>query len=129
MTLLDAQNALYDFLSKNDIFDLEKDLKGLLLNNLQIIPVLDSEIEEYKQIFRAAIKQGYEKLLVEFTPNQWILVKPLSSFTQMIELSSALCKEVSRVTNCDILNITNRDVEDAFIVLCQEINKNKTNDE
>jgi hypothetical protein len=125
MTLLDIRRELFTFFSKNDTFDLDKDLG-------KIFP-----LSEDKDLELALIKAGFaefeeKEIVVKLIYDDkvvWALSKPLIEYSQTIELSfatvAALTDTINNICNqegydkgkVDPLNIKEIDIQNAILLI------------
>lgn len=142
MTILEITNKLYEFFLENDTFELENDFtkiisssersdidKSLLIQGL-------NELEEVKIIKKLPlITENDEKNVKQ--EYFWVLNKPMSHYEQTVTLSPVICAEISTILNvfqqiseqndleCDMKNITAKDIHNMVILLAAVLEKEK----
>ena len=118
MTVVDATNMLFDWFSKHDSFELEKDF-------MKIIPVTETP-EEDRSAFLCSLS-GFEQnefvKSVEYKEvRRWILAKPYSSYEQAVTVGPDTCAGIALIINsmcdtlgdqtdrCEVTNILEKDI-------------------
>ena len=95
MTVNDAQIALFTYFSENEIFDIDLHFNQVILVSLD--PPID------KEIVVLALKQYEEQGLVSKLPLEgkrvWVLTKPLSQYSQTIELHYSTLEALVKLIN------------------------------
>ena len=125
MTVLDAQNLLYEWYSDHDSFEINRDIK-------KIVPIMDNE-EECLSAFKLALKMLTDRELIaseEYGDKVYfILIKSYESFSQPVELASFTTKWLSNEINefCDLIedktdlcaasNITDKDIRNLVHII------------
>lgn len=129
MTVNDGKNLLFDFFSQNDFLDLNEDFAKVVLISL------DTSID--KEILKISLKELEASGIVNPINlpqsehgNTWVLNKPISQYSQHIELKHNTISEIAKTINSfcdkienhenrvDVLNIVERDIQN-LIVLAQ----------
>lgn len=101
MTVLDANNSLFEWFRANHSFELERDLK-------KIIPIFDDEAETIIA-FRLALEELEENSLVasqEYNQKKfYVLTKPFESYNQNPDVSSWTSGLIGTEINdfCDLI--------------------------
>lgn len=131
MTILEAQNALYNHFLKSDYFSIEKDISNIRLvdmaENLLIV----------KAVTKAALDRWTElgmikELEIKGESGRYVLVKPISHYLNPVEISPAVAAQIAEIVNryvqktetlVDPLNIKGRDIEDLLIITINLISK------
>ena len=117
MTVIDANNLIFDWFSHNDSLVLERDLK-------QVVAIFEDE-KETKIIMKMALSDLCEAKLIRVCEDEkyYILNKPFASYQQNPEISNFVAGYVSKEINdfceliqddtdmCDSGNITEKDIK------------------
>ena len=126
MTLLEAQNKLIKLFEENDTFNLKRDFKKIVpistnkeLNDNEDQAILVAALASMESLVR---KQDFGK------ETYYILFKPLSSYSQTVELGAGTIAAITKVINdfCDAnedkvnivnpLNITEKDIQNLLML-------------
>jgi len=117
MTVLDANNALFEWFMNNDSFVMERDLK-------KVIPIIEEQ-EEVENVLKMALQQLEEANLIKVSEDKkyHILTKNFGSYQQTIEINSLVAGYVSNQINdfcdlikehsdqCDAANLNEKDIK------------------
>ena len=125
MTVLDAQNLLYEWFGENDSFEIQKDMR-------KVVPIMENE-EETISAFKLALGELTTNSLISpqnyGDKKYYILTKSYESYVQTIELSTFTTKWVSGEINefcsliddktdvCNTSNITDKDVRNLVHII------------
>ena len=100
MTVLDANNLLFEWFGSNDSFVMERDFK-------KVVPIFEDE-EEMKTTLNLALQELCEANLVKICENKkyYILTKPFGAYQQSPEINSWIANYASVKINefCDLIN-------------------------
>ena len=100
MTVLDANNALFEWFMNNDSFVMERDLK-------KVIPIIEDQ-EEVENTLKMALQQLEEANLIKISEDKKynILTKNFGTYSQSPEINSFVATYASKQINdfCDIIN-------------------------
>ena len=100
MTVLDANNLLFEWYGANNSFVMERDLK-------KVVPIIEDE-EETKTTLSLALEELREANLVKVCEDKkyYILVKPFGAYQQSPEISSWVANYAGAKINefCDLIN-------------------------
>lgn len=126
-TLLEVRRNLFKFFGENDVFDLTKDLS-------KVFPISeDSDLE--KSLIKEAFKEFVDKGIVATLSFKdeariaWALTKPLSEYSQAIELNYPTITAITSLINnicdeegyskgrVDPLNVTETNIQDLVILI------------
>ncbi len=124
MNIIECYQLLNEYFNNHSCFNVKKNRKEVLLvsddeysENAAIICAL-KEMEK-ANVLRSCILDGEE---------YWVLVKPLESFTQSVEISGLVAAGIASVINnmcqelnsesekCDVLNITEKDLKNLIYI-------------
>jgi hypothetical protein len=110
MTILEAKNTLFSYFLNNDVLginsfdELFPDIQNKILNKEIILIALDDfeKIDLIKGITTNPLEKNKEKP----EKDSWVLVKPLTQFSQNIEISGITASTIENVINeyCSIYN-------------------------
>lgn len=131
MTITGIQSLILEIFANQDLTTLGE-VKLFLLKKQ---PIKDSEILE-KLIISSCLDLEKAGILRIFDNKFFVLIKPLASFSQQIEISGTLAVEISKVLNlaaakfsgnkdeelCNSLNISDKDIE-TLLFIAKEILK------
>lgn len=99
MTVLDANNALFEWFMNNHSFVMERDLK-------KVIPIFEDQ-EEVEVVLKMALLQLEEANLIKISEDKkyHILTKDFGSYQQNIEINSFVAGYISKEINdfCDLI--------------------------
>ena len=101
MTVLDANNELFEWFRENNSFELKRDIK-------KIVPISEDE-EETEITFKLALEELESNGLCSSKENEdkryYILSKPFEAYTQNIEVSSWTAKFITSEINefCELI--------------------------
>ena len=125
MTVLDAQNLLYEWFGSNDSFEINKDIR-------KVLPIMENE-EETIAAFRLALEELARNNLVspqEYGDKKYyILAKSYESYVQTVELSTFTTKWLATEINefcamiedqtdqCTLSNINDKDVRNLVHII------------
>ena len=102
MTVLDANNSLFDWFKERSSFEIGRDLK-------KIVPIIDDEAETIIS-FRLALEELEKNGLIahqDYNDKKfYVLTKPFDSYTQNPDIPSWTAAAIAQEINdfCDILN-------------------------
>jgi hypothetical protein len=124
VNIIECYQLLNEYFNNHSCFNVKKNRKEVLLvsddeysENAAIICAL-KEMEK-ANVLRSCILDGEE---------YWVLVKPLESFTQSVEISGLVAAGIASVINnmcqelnsesekCDVLNITEKDLKNLIYI-------------
>lgn len=135
MTILDAYQNLNEFFNENQVFNLRRDFKKVVL-------VTDRENDDRASVLCALSemeKAGLVKSTIIENENYWVLFKPLESFSQDIEINYLIAAGISSVINkvcetlgndsdkCDPKNITEKDLKNLIFIASKVSEENLKN--
>ena len=117
MTVLDANNALFEWFMNNDSFVMERDLK-------KVIPIVEEQ-EEVENALKMALQQLEEANLIKISEDKkyHILTKNFGSYQQSPEINSFVAGYISKQINdfcgligdhtdqCDAGNLCEKDIK------------------
>ncbi len=117
MTVLDANNLIFEWFMNHDSFVIERDF-----NNL--VTIVEDE-EETKVVIKMALKELYDAKLIKICEDEkyYILSKSFGSYQQSPEISSFVSNYVAKEINdfcdliqdntdqCDPANLTEKDLK------------------
>jgi hypothetical protein len=101
MTVMDAQNLLYEWYSTNDCFEMNRDIR-------KVVPIMENE-EECLSAFKLGLRGLVERELIapqEYGDKQYfVLLKSYESYSQTVELNSFTAKWMSGEINefCELI--------------------------
>lgn len=128
-TVLEVENKLFEYFSKNNIFNLEKDW-------LEVFTVTENE-NRAKALLLLGLDEFVKMNLIKELKykekgGEWVLLKPLSQYAQNVEIKASTSLAIARLINeyCEIskdteniclsTNIIERDIQN-IIVLCEKL--------
>lgn len=124
MNIIECYQLLNEYFNNRSCFNLKK-------NRKEVILVSDDEASENAALICALKEMEKANVLRSCTidgEDYWVLVKPLESFTQSVEVSGLVAAGIASVINnmcqelnsesekCDVLNITEKDLKNLIYI-------------
>jgi len=124
MNIIECYQLLNEYFNKKACFNVNKNRKEIFL-------VSDDENAENAALVCALKEMEKANILRSCSLNgedYWVLVKPLESFSQTLEISGLLAAGISSIINemcealgsesekCDVMNITEKDLKNLIYI-------------
>jgi hypothetical protein len=135
MTILDAYQNLNEFFNENQVLNLRRDFRKVVL-------VTDRENDDKASVLCALTemeKSGIVKSTTIENEVYWVLFKPLEAFSQDVEVNYLLAAGIASVINkvcealkndsdkCDPKNITEKDLKNLIFIASKVSEENLKN--
>jgi len=135
MTILDAYLNLNEFFNENQVLNLRRDFRKIVL-------VTDKENDDKAAVSCALSemeKSGIVKSTIIDSETYWVLFKPLEAFSQDLEINYLLAAGIASVINkvcenlkndsdkCDPKNITEKDLKNLIFIASKVSEENLKN--
>lgn len=114
MTILELNNKVYQYLLEHD----EVTVDSFISDN----SIIHDDIEYFKKLLTSVLRDFTAKNILREIDNKWILTQPISSYSQVLELSASNAVFISEILGkwaakledknmaCDALKISDKDI-------------------